>query len=293
MRASLFIFWGGLCAHAQLTTIPASDPRVSWVGRRAELPGGAVGFDWEGVSATVNVSGLGVLLANISDNCSGGPVGGGSRWLVTYTPNDPRTAPPNHRVQTFWSSPFVGVYTLFSVPGKRCDPPCNLDGVLTLTRLTESRLSGCGPAGGLSVLSFSTDGAFLAPPPPSQRRLEILGDSISAGDLNDGGGAPFCANSAFNDDITLSTAGQLCLPLAQGGFGADCMFTAWGGIRLGSDAQGWGMRALYPFTFSALGPKPNQSAYGAWNFSSWVPDAVVINCEWGGAGAGRGPCARA
>jgi hypothetical protein len=248
------------------------------VGRRAELPGGGVFFDWEGVSATVNVSGLGVLLANISDNCSGGPVGGGSRWLVTYTPNDPRTAPPNHRIQTFWSSPFVSTYTLFNVPGKRCDPPCTLDGVIQLTRLTESRLSGCGPAGNLSVQSFSTDGAFLAPPPPSQRRLEVVGDSISAGDLNDGGGAPFCANAAFNDDITLSTAGQLCLPLAQGGFGADCMFTAWGGIRLGGGGQGWGMRALYPFTFSALGASPNQSAYGAWNFSAWVPDAVVINC---------------
>lgn len=115
-------------------------------------------------------------------------------------------------MQTFWTSQYAQIYTLFSVPGKRCDPRCNLDGVITLTRLTESRLSGCGPGGNLSVASFSTDGAFVAPPAPSVRRLEILGDSISAGDLNDGGGAQACANSAFNDDITLSSAGQLCLP---------------------------------------------------------------------------------
>lgn len=258
---------------AQLTTIPASDPLVSWVGRRAVLPSGAVGFDYEGVSASMNITGLGVLLANITDSCTGGPVGGGSRWLVTYTPNDARTAPANHRIQTFFTSPFASVYTLFSVPGKRCDPPCSLDGVLTLTRLTESRLSGCGPSGGLSVASFSTDGVFVAPPPPSTRRLEILGDSITAGDLNDGDGASVCANAMFNDDITLSSAGRLCLPLAQGGFGADCMFTAWGGIRLGDAQQGWGMEALYPFTFSALG----ENAYGAWNFSSWVPHGVIIN----------------
>lgn len=176
-------------------------------------------------------------------------------------------------MQTFWTSQYAQIYTLFSVPGKRCDPRCNLDGVITLTRLTESRLSGCGPGGNLSVASFSTDGAFVAPPAPSVRRLEILGDSISAGDLNDGGGAQACANSAFNDDITLSSAGQLCLPLAQGGFGADCMFTAWGGISLGAAFQGWGMQALYPYTFSALG----ENAYGAWNFSAWVPSAVIIN----------------
>ena len=78
-------------ADCQLQTLSASDPRVSWVGRRAVLPSGAVVFDYEGVSATVNITGLGVLLANISDSCAGGPVGGGSRWLVTYTPNDPRT----------------------------------------------------------------------------------------------------------------------------------------------------------------------------------------------------------
>jgi hypothetical protein len=270
---------------APLTAILASDPRVAWVGRRELLPDGAVAFDYEGVSATVSVTGLGVLLANISDSCAGGPVGGGSRWLVTYTPADARAAPPNHRIQTFWTSPYATTYTLFSVPGKHCDPPCNLDGVLTLTRLTESRLSGCGPDGGLAVLGFATDGTFVAPPPPSVRRLEVLGDSISAGDLNDGGGAALCANGVFNDDITLSSAGQLCLPVSQGGFGADCMYTAWGGIRLGDVAQGWGMEALYPFTFSALG----SNAYAAWNFSSWVPSAVIINLGTNDGGAATQP----
>ena len=77
-----------------------------------------------------------------------------------------------------------------------------------------------------------------AAPAASARRLEFVGDSITAGDLNDGGagiGAPsICGNAAFNDDITLSTGGQLCLPEALGGFGADCMFTAWGGSECGS-----------------------------------------------------------
>jgi hypothetical protein len=45
-----------------------------------------------------------------------------------------------------------------------------------VTRSTESRLSGCTPAGNLSLLSFSTDGQFLPPPPPKTRKLEFVGD---------------------------------------------------------------------------------------------------------------------
>ena len=40
-----------------------------------------------------------------------------------------------------------------------------------------------------------------------------------------------CANSAFNDDITYSSGALLCT--SAYGFGADCMYTAWGGIQLG------------------------------------------------------------
>ena len=119
---------------------------------------------------------------------------------------------------------------MFSNPGGRCDPACTFDGVttFTLTRLTESRLSGCSAQRNLSVVSFSSDGVFVAAPKPSGRRLEFIGDSISAGDLNDvGGGDSRCANAAFNDDITLSSGAVLCRA-----FGADCMYTAWGGITL-------------------------------------------------------------
>lgn len=61
--------------------------------------------------------------------------------------------------------------------------------------------------------------------------LPAVGD-LTAGNLNDGGGAPLCANSAYNDDITLSAGAVLCQA-----FGADCMFTAWGGITLPSMTQ--------------------------------------------------------
>ena len=140
----------------------------------------------------------------------------------------------------------------------------------------------------LSVISFSTDGDFLPPPPPKTRKLEFIGDrqgfkmyvslsndtcvSITAGDLLDTGGATTCANAAWNDDITMSSGSRLCAPLTQGGFDADCMHTAWGGVTLGD--KRWGMMQLYPFTFSSGG---GGSEYRPWTFSSFAADAVVIN----------------
>lgn len=145
---------------------------------------------------------------------------------------------------------------------------------MSLTRLTESRLSGCGQSANLTVVAFDTDGVFLTPPPVAARRIEFIGDSISAGDLNDASflrPATTCGNAMWNDDILYSMGGLLCAPGAPDNetlsLGADCMFTAWGGITLD------GMQRLYPFTFSASGA----DAYRPWSFDAFLPHAVVIN----------------
>jgi hypothetical protein len=255
--------------------VAADSPLVRWVGRTAAPGSGRVFFDWEGVSASLSLTNFSYLVANIFDDCVGTGVGGGSRWLVTMDTANPNTASPSHRVSVFMTGPIVRLYYLFSVPGARCDPACDFGGTttFTLTRLTESRLSGCGPGGNLSVVSFSSDGMFVSPPAAPGRRLEFVGDSITAGDLNDGqSGDVVCGNAAFNNDITYSTGGRLCLPISLGGFGADCMFSAWGGIRLGVGAD-WGMSKLYPNTFSAGG----EDAYGAWEATAFPADGVVIN----------------
>ena len=265
-------------AAADPNSIAADSSHVKWVGRVQPTGDGGVGFDWEGVSASVTLANFTYLLVQIADDCGGTAVGGGSRWGVAMNTSDAKVAAANHRIQTFYSGPLARSYYLFSNPGGKCDPHCDARGPSTfsLTRLTESRLSGCTPERNLTVVSFSSDGSFLAAPAPKGRRLEFVGDSITAGDLNDGGqlrgGAPdtTCANSAFNDDITFSSGAVLCSDAL--GFGADCMYTAWGGIQLGVGAV-WGMSDLYPRTFSSLGP----SAYGDWDFGRFAADAVVLN----------------
>ena len=76
-----------------LTVVPASDPRVRWVGRtNASARDGSVAFDYEGVSATITITSPWTFLSvTISDQCAGSAsLGGGSRWLVTATPADAR-----------------------------------------------------------------------------------------------------------------------------------------------------------------------------------------------------------
>jgi hypothetical protein len=268
-------------AHAGTPSrISADSSQVKWVGRVQPDSNGGVSFDWEGVSATVTVTNFTYLVVKLSDQCGGSPVGGGSRWGVTMTTSDAKAATPRHRIQTFYSGALVESYYMFNLPGGKCNPHCSFQGEnsFSLIRLTESRLSGCTQANNLTVLSFSSDGTFLDPPPTptAKRRIEFVGDSITAGDLNDGGqvkgGGPAntCANSAFNDDITFSSGAVLCS--AELGFDADCMYTAWGGIQMGVGSS-WGMTDLYPYTFSALGP----TAWLKWEFKSFEADAVVIN----------------
>ena len=86
-----------------------------------------------------------------------------------------------------------------------------------------------------------------------------------------GSGQSKCANDPWNDDITMTFGGLLCAPVSRGGLGADCHFTAWGGIQLG--ATGWGMKDLYPFMFSANG----LDAYTPWDHSQFPVDGVVFN----------------
>lgn len=267
----LLLCGGAVCCVGSETVLPAADARVRWEGRTAPTPDGGVSFDWEGVSASLSlIAPWSYLIVNISDACQGSSgIGGGSRWSVVAASADGRASPPGHRVATFFSGPRVAEYLLLSNPGGGCDPGCSWSGAttVTLTRLTESRVSGCAAGSGLAVAAFATDGGFGAAPAPLPRRLEFVGDSITAGDLNDGAGAATCGNNAVNDDVTLGSGARVCAAL-----GAECMHTAWGGITLG--ARGWGMRDLYPFAFSGA---RGTDAYGAWDFARFPADAVVVN----------------
>jgi lysophospholipase L1-like esterase len=118
---------------------------------------------------------------------------------------------------------------------------------------------------GLSV----TGGQLLAPPTRPDRRIEIYGDSISAGYGIEGKG-PNCPFSQDTENNYLAFGS-----VAARALGADVHAIVWSGIGMyrnygvsgkSSDA----MPAVYARTL------PNVSA-STWSFSSWQPHAVVVN----------------
>ena len=165
-----------LCSVARAVTIAASDARVTWTGRRVVSGGGAVTFDWEGTQARLAVTGATYVTATIADTAHGG-----ARFAVYYNSTGASgSGSPNLRVGTLLTAPQVTSYVLAAGEWLAAAPS-----TLTLRLLTEPHYVADGPGakGNLTVVAFSTDGAFAAAPPPapSARRLIFLGDSLTAG----------------------------------------------------------------------------------------------------------------
>jgi len=134
---------------------------------------------------------------------------------------------------------------------------------LVLCKRTEPLVSEAQLLG----LELGRGGALLPAPPPSERRLEFIGDSITAGFgvLAPDASTPF---SPATEDFTRSFAA-----LTGQSLGAEVVALAWSGrgvCRNYADEPGDPMPLLYERT---LPGRPESR----WDFACWVPQAVVIN----------------
>lgn len=109
-------------------------------------------------------------------------------------------------------------------------------------------------------------GHLLAPPARSERRVEFIGDSITCG----------YGNEAANESMGFTTATENAYlaygPVTARKLSAEACVIAWSGIGIyrngsGTDNQ---MPEIYPRTLSKS-PTP------VWDFSTWVPQVVVVN----------------
>ena len=266
--------------HAALTTVAAGDPRfVKWMGRAllgASGPG-TVSGDFAGLTASLSVVNATYVLANISDGCTNG-----NKLVVRLAGAGFAAAQP---LATLYTTPAVATYSLFAqgqVP---------FTATLSLTKAVEARFTMCGaePATRLVFLSFSTDGSFAPAPPPSHRRLELLGDSITSGD------AVLCPPPLFNDasiwtdDWTLTSGALLCAA-----FGADCNAVSWGGMGMaGNDVETWTWPHFPDIYNWTLGWEGFSRGAGAppdplpWDFASFVPAGIIIGLGTNDAWPGR------
>jgi lysophospholipase L1-like esterase len=137
---------------------------------------------------------------------------------------------------------------------------------LSVFRRTEANYHGSGDTTFLGLL-LDPAGALLPPSAPAGRRIEIVGDSTTCGYGDEGTSAscPFSL-ATENYDVTYGA-------VAARSLGADLITIAWSGKGMYRNFAGdttETMPILYGRTL------PDQAA-STWDYSSWIPDAVVIN----------------
>ncbi len=137
---------------------------------------------------------------------------------------------------------------------------------LTLYRRNEPGIGGTGDTTFVGLILDPAGGALLPPSAPSTKRIEIVGDSITTGFGNESvNGA--CANQLASQNYDAAFGAVAARTL-----GADLITIAWTGKGMyrnsGGDTTNT-MPILYGRTL------PDQTT-DTWDFTSWIPDAVVI-----------------
>jgi lysophospholipase L1-like esterase len=138
---------------------------------------------------------------------------------------------------------------------------------LSVYRRTEPNWGGSGETTFYGLILDPAGGALLPPSAPSGRRIEIVGDSATTGYGDEGTNAncPFSL-ATENYDVTYGA-------VAARAVDADLITIAWsakGMYRNYGGDTGETMPVLYGRTLPA-------AATSTWNYSSYVPDAVVID----------------
>lgn len=121
-----------------------------------------------------------------------------------------------------------------------------------------------------------TGGQLLAAPTPSARRIEFIGDSISAGYGNEGIDQ-YHSFTPQNENAYLAYG-----PVTARALGADQFVVAWSGKGV-SRNYGGDTTDLMPSLYPRILPYDTTTL---WNPSQWVPQVVVINLGTNDFGSG-------
>lgn len=211
---------------------PPPDPAIHYVGRHDDSDPGHVRMGWSGVGAVFRFKGTGASV-RLDDK--------GKYFTVVL---DGLVQPP-----------------LATTPGEQSYPLAQAlapaEHTIELYRRTE------GSFGPTVVLGVDIEGELLAPP-PVQRRIEIIGDSITCGYGNEG--TDPCNFSAETENHYLTYGA-----VAARAVGAELSTVAWSGKGLVNN-YGDDVNEPMPEIYDRL----LASNAAPWGFA-WQPDVVVIN----------------
>jgi len=133
---------------------------------------------------------------------------------------------------------------------------------LTLWRRTEPN------HGTIEAGPITFDGSLLAPPVPATHRLEVIGDSLTVGfGLECKTNAEPFSYATENNYLTYQA-------LAARKFSAELSTLAWSGLGVWRNVGG---DFIQPIPVRYLRTIPNEDTTSTWDFSSYTPDAVLIN----------------
>ncbi len=223
---------------------PPAEPEVHWVGRYDETDPAAVRMGWSGVGLVVRFAGTG---ASVRMDDAG-------RYFTVVV--DGVVQP------TLATSGGMQDYVLASglPPGEH---------TVELHRRTE------GSFGPTVVSEVMLEGELLAPPPVT-RRMELVGDSITAGYGNEG--VSPCGFSAETENHYMTYGA-----IASRALGAELHTIAWSGkgviYNYGDDVN-QPLPELYDRTVASEG--------AAWGFA-WQPDVVAVNLGTNDFSTGNDP----
>ncbi len=138
-----------------------------------------------------------------------------------------------------------------------------------MSKRTESQMG----AATFSGFVPSGNGTLLPAPLERARKIEFIGDSITAGYGADGNVANYSGCPSFT--IGTENADSTFASMTAANFGAEYFAIAWSGkgIYQNDDCYGdpnYTLPVLYPSTAPLV-------TGSTWDFQSWVPQAVVIN----------------
>lgn len=152
----------------------------------------------------------------------------------------------------------------------------NSEHEVVLFKSTEARFNSLYAANQVTFVRFlGPKGVvdLLEPPALPSRRLEFLGDSITAGFCNLCESVDEAEKSRpIGESFALGWPNLICQQL-----NADCHTIAWSGFKMYDDTGRRHAPDIWRRTLASVPDSDPSALDNKWDFSSWRPDGVVIN----------------